>query len=82
VATNHSMGQPRRFSLETGDFKLEREVSPASQAPLIQNGHGSQGSQNLALGLTTTVPMNRDSMSLFAGFGFWGKALTRLMTAC
>jgi hypothetical protein len=52
-------------------------MSPASRAPLIKNGPVSQGSQGLALGLAKTVPMNRDSMSLFARapFAFLGKEL-------
>ena len=50
-------------------------MSPASRAQLVKRGVVSQGSQSLALGLAKTVPMNRNSTSLFAcSSGFPGKA--------
>jgi len=73
VATNHSKGQSRHFL--TGDFELETEVSPGSQAPLIKTG----GFPRLA---QPRLEFNYDRCFaarrvLFAASAFWGKALTR-----
>jgi len=40
----------------TQNSQLEIEMSPASRAPRILNGHGSQGSQSLAFGLSYIRP--------------------------
>ena len=46
-------------------------MSPASQAPLIKTGMGSQGSQNLALGLAKTAASQLDEF--IRGLAFWAK---------
>ena len=49
-------------------------MSPASRAPLIYNGRGFPRLAKLVLGLSKTVPMNRDSTSFFAPTVFLVKA--------
>jgi hypothetical protein len=43
-------------------------MAPASQAPLIKTRMGSQGSQNLALGLAKTAASQLDEFQIFSAF--------------